>query len=58
MKRQIVFLMLSATALGLTIGCLYPERDHRREQRSEPRHDREQDNRRDREQDRDHHEQR
>jgi len=54
MKRQIICLMLSVATLSLTVGCLYPDRYYRRDQRHGPGRDQGQDNRRDRERDRDH----
>jgi len=51
MKRRLLFLTISAVALGLSIACLYPDGGHRREQRPEQRHD-QHDERRDRDHDR------
>jgi hypothetical protein len=51
MQRRMLFLITSLTLLGATVGCLYPERDHRREQRPEQRHDRDHDEHRDRDHD-------
>jgi hypothetical protein len=51
MKRRLLFLFIGMATLGPMIGCLYPERDHRREQRPEHRRDRDQGERRDRDHD-------
>lgn len=42
MNRRLLFLIFSVAALGLTVGCLYPEpegRRDRRDERSEHRRD-------------------
>ncbi|MBK9797656.1 MAG: hypothetical protein IPP58_14425 [Holophagaceae bacterium] len=53
MSRKLLSLFLCAATLGLTIGCLYPERDHRRGRGPDQRRDHDRDDR-GRERDRDH----
>ena len=54
MKRRLLALTLSVAALGLSVGCLYPDRGERRGERPDQRHDRDHDDRRDRDHDRGH----
>ena len=35
MKKRLLFLFSSVAALGLMVGCLYPEREGRRDRRDE-----------------------
>jgi hypothetical protein len=39
MKRRVLFLVTGLALLAPTVGCLFPERDHRREEGPGPRHD-------------------
>ena len=54
MKRRLLALTISVAALGLSVGCLYPDRGERRGERPDQRHDRDHDDRRDRDHDRGH----
>jgi len=54
MRRPLLSLFLCAATLGLTIGCLYPERDHRRGREQEQRRYHDRDDNRDRDRDREH----
>ena len=51
MKRRLLFLIISTALLGLSVGCLFPDRNPRREEGPELRND---DDRRDKDHDREH----
>jgi hypothetical protein len=54
MKRRLLALTISVAALGLSVGCLYPDHGGRRGEGPDQRHDRDHDDRRDRDHDRGH----
>ena len=54
MKRRLLALTISVAALGLSVGCLYPDRGERGGERPDQRHDRDHEDRRGRDRDRDH----
>jgi len=54
MKRRLLALTVSLAALGLSVGCLYPDHGERRGERPDQRHDRDHEDRRGRDHDKDH----
>jgi len=54
MNRPLISLFICALAVAMTLGCLYPDRDHRRGPGPEQRRVHDRDDSRDRDRDRDH----